>query len=39
MPDEINGFLIGADIPELRGRVSKERMKALGGDLRHRKPG
>lgn len=38
MSDKINGFLIGAHIPELGGRVSNESMKSLNGDLRHHKP-
>lgn len=38
MPDEINGFLIGANIPELAG-VSNETLKPLSEDSRHRKPG
>lgn len=38
MPDEVNGFLIGANIPELGG-VSNEMLKTLSEDLRRRKPG
>lgn len=39
MSDEINGFLIAANIPELEGRISYIKMRIGSEDLRHRKPG